>query len=261
LAISSDGERWWLLNASPDVLTQIQATPELWPRELRHSPIAGVVLTNGDLDHVLGLLLLRESQPLSVYATPRVVEGLQKNVALRTLERFPGQVVWRTLQTRETLELLEVDQRGSGIELTPFALAGKPPLHLMQAFTPSQQDNLGLSVRTRGGPALIYASAFADLDTATAFEQADALFVDGTFWSEEELPELGVSTGPASSMAHLPIGGQKGSLQRLRHVQAKHRYFTHINNSNPALDESSPEHLTLLQAGWQLATDGLRLSI
>ena len=261
LAVSADGERWWLLNASPDVLLQIQATPELWPRELRHSPIAGVVLTNGDLDHVLGLLLLRESQRLSVYATPRVLEGLRQNVALGTLERFPEQVSWRALQPSQTLELLEADAKPSDIVLSPFALPGKPPLHLMQAFAPSAEDNLGLRLQTRGSSALVYASAVASLADVTPFEQAGALFVDGTFWSEDELPALGVSTGPARSMAHLPMSGEDGSLRRLAGLQAQHRFYTHINNTNPVLDEASPEHAALRRAGWQVAHDGLRLTL
>jgi pyrroloquinoline quinone biosynthesis protein B len=261
LAVSADGERWWLLNASPDVLTQIQARPELWPRQLRHSPIAGVVLTNGDLDHVLGLLLLRESQKLSVYATPRVVEGLRQNVALRTLERFPDQVRWRSLELQQSTELLEADGAPSGIELLPFALPGKPPLHLMQSFAPSPQDNVGLRVRRRGGRSLVYASAIANLDDPTPFEDAEALFLDGTFWSEEELPALGVPTGPARSMAHLPISGEEGSLLRVARLAGTYRYYTHINNTNPVLNEASPEHLTLTQAGWEIASDGLRVSI
>jgi pyrroloquinoline quinone biosynthesis protein B len=261
LAVSADGERWWLLNASPDILAQVQSTPELWPRELRHSPIAGVVLTNGDLDHVLGLLLLRESQRLSVYATARVLKGLRQNAAFNTLERFPGHVSWRSLELGQTVELLEADERRSGIELSPFALPGKPPLHLMQVFAASAEDNVGLHLRSQPGASLVYASAIASLDDLTPFEQASALFVDGTFWSEEELPALGVPTGPARTMAHQPIGGDAGSLQRLASVQAQHRFYTHINNTNPVLDEASPEHAKLRHAGWQTACDGLRLSL
>lgn len=261
IAVSADGERWWLLNASPDILSQIQAAPELWPRQLRHSPIAGVVLTNGDLDHVLGLLLLRESQRLSVYATPRVVAGLRQNAALRTLERFPDQVRWRILKPGQMLELLEADDSASGIELLPFALPGKPPLHLIPSFAPSVEDNVGLRVRTAVGEPLVYASAVASLDDLTPFEGAEALLIDGTFWSEEELPALGVGVGPARSMAHLPIGGTEGSLRRLTRLSATHRYYTHINNTNPVLDEGSVEHRALTEAGWRLASDGLRLSI
>jgi pyrroloquinoline quinone biosynthesis protein B len=261
LAVSADGERWWLLNASPDILAQIHANPELWPLELRHSPIAGVVLTNGDLDHVLGLLLLRESQRLSVYATPRVVEGLRQNAALRTLQRFPEQVRWHALELNQSVELTDAEGRPSGIELLPFALAGKPPLHLTQWYAPSPQDNVGVRLQTTDERPLVYASAVAALSDLTPFERSDALFIDGTFWSEEELPGLGVPTGPARSMAHLPIGGASGSLRQLTPLSATHRYYTHINNTNPVLNEASTEHAELEQAGWRVATDGLRLQL
>ena len=261
LAVSADGERWWLLNASPDILAQIQATPALWPRELRHSPLAGVVLTNGDLDHVLGLLLLRESQPLSVYATPRVIEGLRQNVFLRTLERFPEQVRWRALELDRTVELLDAKEAPSGLELTPFSLPGKPPLHLMHAFSPSAEDNLGLRLQTQESSALVYASAIGDIADPRRFDHAGAWFVDGTFWSEEELPGMGVPMGPARTMAHLPISGDGGSLRRLEGLRVPHRFYTHVNNTNPILDAGSAQHAALRRAGWQVASDGLRLSL
>jgi pyrroloquinoline quinone biosynthesis protein B len=261
VAVSADGQRWWLLNASPDILAQIQATPALWPRDLRHSPIAGVVLTNGDLDHVLGLLLLRESQPFSVYATARVMEGLRQNVFLRTLERFPEQVCWRNLEPNRTTELLDTEEGPSGLELTPFPLPGKPPLHLMQAFPPSAEDNLGLRLQTRESSPLVYASAIGGIPDPRPFEQAGAWLIDGTFWSEEELPGLGVPMGPARSMAHLPISGEQGSLRRLAAFRVPQRFYTHVNNTNPILDVASAEHASLRGAGWQVASDGMRLSL
>jgi pyrroloquinoline quinone biosynthesis protein B len=263
LAVSADGDRWWLLNASPDILSQIQATPELWARELRHSPIAGIVLTNGDLDHVLGLLLLRESQRLSVYATPRVAEGLRQNVMLRTLQRFEDQVRWRTLELGAATQLLEAEGRPSGLEISAWAVPGKPPLHLMHSFAPSAEDNVALRVTHDGSDAssLVYATAVANLDDLTPFANTEALFFDGTFWSEDELPSLGVAVGSARSMAHLPISGDAGSLRRLASLPIEHRYYTHVNNTNPVLDETSPEHELVRRAGVRIAVDGLRLSL
>jgi pyrroloquinoline quinone biosynthesis protein B len=164
------------------------------------------------------------------------------------------------LELPQAVELLEADGRPSGIELSPFALAGKPPLHLMQSFAPDAQDNVGLRAAS-GGPGLVYASALADLPELMLFEGAGALFVDGTFWSEEELPALGVATGPARSMAHLPMAGEHGSLRQLANIRATHRYFTHVNNTNPVLDESSPEHQSVVDSGWRIAFDGLRLTV
>lgn len=265
LAVSRDGRSWWLLNASPDVLQQVQRQPELWPQGLRHSPIAGVLLTNGDLDHVLGLFQLRESQPLVVYATRRVVEGLRTNTALRTLERFADHVAFRELVPGQPVELVAPDASASGISVLPFALPGKPPLHLMSTFEPSREDNVGLRLRAAGAPesgAVVYASAVASLDEPVLeLDGCGALFMDGTFWSEEELPGQGIGTAPARSMAHLPVGGGHGSLQALTGVTAEHRIYTHLNNTNPLLDPGSPERAAVSAAGWLVAADGLKLRV
>ncbi len=262
VAVSADGQRWFLLNASPDVLRQVQERPQLWPRALRDSPIGGVVLTNGDLDHVLGLLQLRESQPLALYATERVLAGLQENAALRTLERFEGQLQRRPMKLEGEQELCGADGTPSGVFVTAHAVAGKPPLHLMSSYAPSVEDNIALRVRTHQSGTLLYASAIADAQTAQPlFEGCSALLLDGTFWSEEELPDLGVRMGPARSMAHQPVGGPAGSLQALRSLDAARRIYTHLNNTNPLLDERSPERAQVLSAGWEIATDGLLLRI
>lgn len=260
LAVSSDGERWFLLNASPDVLRQVQIHPELWPQSLRHSPISGVVLANGDLDHVLGLFQLRESQSLTLHATTRVQAGLRENAALRTLERFDGHTRWRTLELETNLELVHADGEPSGIFVTAHAVSGKPPLHLMTYFEPSPEDNVALRVRDADGQSLVYASAVADARTALpALENCQALLLDGTFWSENELPELGVRMGPARSMAHQPISGSAGSLEALRQLTVGRRIYTHINNTNPILDETSPERALVEAAGWEIAFDGMKL--
>jgi pyrroloquinoline quinone biosynthesis protein B len=262
VAVSADGERWFLLNASPDVLRQVQENPPLWPRGLRDSPIAGVVLSNGDLDHVLGLLQLRESQPLSLYSTVRVQDGLRENAALRTLDRFEGQLRWHHLKLNETCELEDAKGTGSGVFLTPVPVPGKPPLHLMQTFAPSVEDNVALRLRAAQGGSLMYASAIADARAAMAsFQGCSALLMDGTFWSETELPDLGVNMGPARSMAHQPVGGQAGSLEALRHLDVPRRIFTHLNNTNPLLDEHSPERAHVVASGWEVAFDGMRLHV
>lgn len=262
VAMSADGQSWWLLNASPDVLRQVQENRALWPQRLRHSPIAGVVLTNGDLDHVLGLLQLRESQPLTLYATPRVLSGLSQNAALRTLQRFEGQLRQRALPLSEELELLGADGSSSGLFVTATAVPGKPPLHLTQLFEPSPEDNVALRLRAESSASLVYASAIANAATAqAALGGCDTLLLDGTFWSEDELPELGVRMGPARSMAHQPIGGAAGSLRALGSLGVRRRIYTHLNNTNPVLDEASAERQEVEAAGWEVATDGLRLHI
>jgi pyrroloquinoline quinone biosynthesis protein B len=131
----------------------------------------------------------------------------------------------------------------------------------MQAFAPSAEDNLGLRLQTQESSALVYASAMGAIADPRRFDHAGAWFVDGTFWSEEELPGMGVPMGPARSMAHQPVGGPSGSLQALRGLDAPRRIFTHVNNTNPLLDESSAERRLVLAAGWEVATDGLLLRV
>lgn len=260
VAVSADGERWFLLNASPDVLRQVQENHQLWPRGVRHSPIEGVVLSNGDLDHVLGLLQLRESQPLAVYATRRVQSGLLENVALRTLARFEGQLRWHTLTLEGPSELVAADDRPSGLFVEAMPVPGKPPLHLVGSYEPSVEDNVALRVRTSTSGTLVYASAVADAAAARPiFEGCSVLLMDGTFWSEDELPDLGVPMGPARSMAHQPISGPYGSLHALRDLDVPRRIYTHLNNTNPLLDERSTERAHVVASGWEVAADRMRL--
>lgn len=261
IAISADNERWFLLNASPDIARQLLDNEQLWPRSLRHSPVQGVVLTNGDLDHVLGLFQLRESQPFALYATERVHAGLRENAALRTLQRFDGQLQQRSLELGRPTELRGPDGTGSGITIEAIAVAGKPPLHLNH-YAPSPEDNVALRVRAPGGGSLIYASAVARAtDIRSLCEDASALLLDGTFWSEEELPGLGVPMGPARTMAHQPIGGEDGSLLALRDLRVPRRVYTHLNNTNPLLDAHSPQFLEVTAMGWEVAHDGMQLLI
>jgi pyrroloquinoline quinone biosynthesis protein B len=262
VAVSSDGERWFLLNASPDVLHQARAHRQLWPRSLRQSPILGVVLTNGDLDHVLGLWQLRESQSLSLYATERVLSGLAANAAHRTLQRFEGQLRQAPLLLGDEQELLGPSGEPSGLWVSATAVAGKPPLHLARSHQPSREDNVALRIRAGHGGDLVYASAIADAAGARdALAGCQAVLLDGTFWSEEELPELGVPVGAARSMAHQPIGGPEGTLQALRELAVPRRIYTHVNNTNPVLREASPERMQLEAAGWELAYDGMQLRL
>lgn len=262
LAVSADGVQWFLLNASPDITHQLTRHPEFHPQRLRHSPISGVVLTNGDLDHVLGLFQLREAQPLSLYATARVHAGLNENVAMKTLQRFDGHLSPRPLHLDQPCELLTAAGEPSGLFVEAVPLPGKPPLHLTEKFAPSLEDNIALRVRTATSGYLVYASAISDVRVAgRAFDDCEALLLDGTFWSEEELPDLGVNMGPARTMAHQPVGGKLGSFEALRNARIPRRIFTHLNNTNPLLDASSRPRAEIEAGGWEVAHDGLRLVI
>jgi pyrroloquinoline quinone biosynthesis protein B len=265
VAVSADGEAWFLLNASPEIRAQIEAFSPLHPRRLRDSPIAGILLTNGDLDHTLGLLCLRESHPLVVYAMEPVRRGfVESNVLYRTLQRFPGQVTWRTLTIGVESEL-STDGAPGRLSVEAIAAPGKTPLHLEGlGFAPGGGDNVGFRIRERSsGRVLVYLSGVGRLtaEVLAAVEQADCLFFDGTFWSEDELRELGASEKRASEMAHLPIGGESGSLQALKEVRAPRRLYIHLNNTNPVLRDDSAERAAVERAGWCIARDGMEITL
>jgi pyrroloquinoline quinone biosynthesis protein B len=238
------------------VLRQIEAFPPLHPRARRDTPIGAIVLTNGDLDHVVGLLSLRESQPLVVLATPRVRAGLvDRNAMLRTLARTPDQVRWLPLALDREVELESV-----GLGVTAVAAPGKLPVHLAGVLEPSPEDNVALRLRDlASGRVLVVATAVGSLDGVEALVRgADAVLFDGTFWSEDELVTQGLGKARARDMAHVPIGGEGGSLLR---VQAPRRVYTHVNNTNPVLREGSPERAEVERAGWKVAHDGMEIAL
>jgi pyrroloquinoline quinone biosynthesis protein B len=265
VAISADGAAWFLLNVSPEIRAQIESFAPLTPREPRHSPIGGLVLTNGDLDHCLGLLSLRESHPLTVYATESVRAGFTAgNVLYRTLERFPGQVTWRALAVDHAAAPARAQPLGdSGLTITAVATPGNPPLHLKSLRQPSVEDNVGLVVRdTRTGKRLAYFSGVAGPSAVLerALAEADVLFFDGTFWSSDELIKLGLGTRRAEEMSHWPLGGPEGSAAFLARQRGR-KILIHVNNTNPILREGSAERRALDAAGIEVADDGLELAL
>jgi pyrroloquinoline quinone biosynthesis protein B len=265
LALEAAPGAWFLLNASPDIHRQIRATPELEPRAARATPIRGVVLTNGDLDHTLGLFSMRESTPLALYATAAVRRGLvEGNAIFRTLQRFPGQITWHTLTIDAPAELVDPEGEPTGVFVTPVALAGKVPKHLEGLVPPSPEDNVGLWIRdARRSKLLVVATAAASVtaETIARMQGADVCFFDGTFWASDELVRLGLGMARAEDMAHLPIGGEQGSLAALAALRAGRKIFTHLNNTNPILVEGSAEQGAVEAAGWEVAEDGLMIEL
>jgi pyrroloquinoline quinone biosynthesis protein B len=267
VAVSADGQSWTLLNASPEIRAQIESFPALWPKGPRHSPISGIVLTNGDLDHVLGLLSLRESHPLTVLATDAVRRGFTEgNVLYRTLQRFEGQVTWQRLALDEPLVV--GSSRADALTLLPFAVPGKRPIHLEGpgAGPPSDEDNIGLLIRSAtasGSRTLAYVPAAAAWTPSIQehLAGADAVFFDGTFWSSDELIAAGLGTKRAEDMAHLPVGGPQGGLARLAALTARRRLLIHLNNTNPLLREDSPERAAVSAAGVEVAHDDLEFQL
>jgi pyrroloquinoline quinone biosynthesis protein B len=264
VAVSAESGSWFLLNVSPEIRGQIEGFEPLHPRGARDTPIHGVILTNGDLDHCLGLLSLRESEPLVVYATERVRRGFTEgNVLFRTLERFEGQLTWRRLRLGTPEDLMLKSGKPSGLRVCALPVPGKPPLHLAGAGA-DPEDNIGLCIdEARTGKVLAYLPAVGAMaePVAQAVAGADAVFFDGTFWSSEELPSLGVGNKRAEEMAHWPVGGPKGSLSTLRQLPSAFRILIHLNNTNPLLRDDSPERKTVEAAGVAVAYDGMELSL
>jgi pyrroloquinoline quinone biosynthesis protein B len=262
IAVSADGESWFIINASPEIRAQIEAFPGLWPHAKRHSPIAGILFTNGDLDHCLGLLSLRESHPLVAHATASMREGFrQGNVLYRTLERFAGQIDWRTVVLGEEQGL---GGDATGLRVTGLPIAGNLPLHLKGLREAVPEDNVGYVVRDeRTGGRLAYLSGVAgpsaELERAVA--GADVVFFDGTFWTSDELIAAGLGTRRAEEMAHWPISGPDGSLELLARLPARRKIFIHVNNTNPILREGSPARAEVERRGVEVAVDGLEVEL
>lgn len=256
VAVSADGEHYYVLNASPDIHRQIQETPELSPKAARHTPISGLVLSNGDMDHILGLFSLRESQPLELLATPRVISGLfERNAMTKTVQRFEGQLMKRPLALGKSEHL------GHGMTLRAEPIAGKLPVHLEGTMDPSPEDNVAIVVEHEGQK-LVYATACPNvLELAPLVDETTTLLVDGTFFTEDELVNLGLSKAKAKSMAHQPISGEGGSLLTLTGMGAKSVIYTHINNTNPILRKDSQERGLVERMGVHIAFDGMRLSL
>lgn len=267
IAVSADGgARWLLVNASPDLRQQIEATPALHPRgAVRSSPIAAVVLTNGDVDAVAGLLHLREGTPFALYAHPRVLAVLDANPIFGVLDR--GVVPRRLLVEDEAVRSADARGVGLGLTLRPFLAPGKLPLYLEgSAAGPldtaaTEGDTLGLEIGA-GGRRLVYLANCARLSDAVLerVAGADLLFLDGTLWSDDEMIRQGVGRKTGARMGHVSVSGPEGALLRLRGVPVGRRVFIHVNNTNPALLADSPERAELEAAGWEVAFDGMELS-
>jgi pyrroloquinoline quinone biosynthesis protein B len=265
VAVSADGDHWFLLNASPEIRAQLESFAALHPRAARHSPIAGIVLTNGDLDHCLGLLSLRESHPLRLYTTRSVEAGFREgNVLFRTLQRFPEQLQFSALELGQERPLLRANGEPSGLTATAIGVPGKLPIHLERHAKPSAEDNIGVVIRepARGRSLGYFPAVAGPLPTLTAAVRgADAVFFDGTFWSNDELPGQGLGDKRAEDMAHWPLGGAAGSGRFLSELPVARRVLIHINNTNPILRPDSPEARQLTAAGLEIAYDGMELAL
>jgi pyrroloquinoline quinone biosynthesis protein B len=263
IAVSADGARWFLLNASPDVRFQIEAFAPLRPPRgaLRGSGIEAVLLTNADLDHTLGLLLLREGGRLRIHASAPTRRSLQSGLRLPSLLEAYGGADF-VEPPKQLKPLLLADGSESGLLFMAFSVPGKPPRYLesIRAFT--RYDNVGYRLEdsaTKGR--LLFIPDLGAIDTAVERQlaQCDLLLFDGTFWDEREMLPLGGR--PAAAMAHLPVGGTSGSLRLLAPLPIPRKVYVHINNSNPMLLNHSPERELVTTAGLEIGEDGMELEL
>ena len=261
LALSADGSVWFLAGASPDLAFQIEATPELHPRARRDSPIAGVVLGSADLDHVIGLLLLRELQPLRVCAAPSILRILrEENSMFGMLNRTDPQVVWTPVKAGAPFPLRDAAGNDSGLCCEIVFLGGRYPKYVKTAGLPIEEATAGLFFTSRTGKRVAYLPAAGKLDDRlrAKIEGVDVLLFDGTFWSDDELIRIESSGETARQMGHIPV---EESLRLLKNVNAGRRLYLHINNTNPILNEASREHRAVREAGWEIAEDHWHLEL
>jgi pyrroloquinoline quinone biosynthesis protein B len=264
VAVCERGDSWFLLGASPDLRQQIELSAELQPNgNARSSPITGVVLASADMDHVLGLLLLRELHPFQVWATQPVIDILRAgNSMFRMLNRSENQVRWNEIQTEEDFRLQSVDGQDSGITCRAVQLSSRYPAYA--GVAPDGDAALvGLILKSASGKTLGFFPQLPILtdDLNRLFATLDCLLLDGTFWTNDELFRLQGVGQTALEMGHIPVSGEEGTLRRLSDLKKPRKMYIHINNTNPILNEAGAEYRTVHEAGWELASDTWQLSL
>lgn len=260
-AVSADGERWFLLNASPDVRTQLACLPGIRPGGgVRHVPVEGIVITDAELDHTLGIVLLREARSLQLYLTEAVQSILEADSRLLPVTRAFAEVTVTHVTPGKRTPLRYRDGKISRIWVEPIEVPAGPPRF---ATTSAKGHTTGLIIgdeATGGRCAFVPGCGELSPPLLEKLQQTDLILFDGTFWSNDELIELGISDRTAREMDHLPVAGPDGSLARLSAIDTR-RVYTHINNSNPMLLEDSPERSAVEQAGILVGADGMSFTL
>jgi len=265
VAVSADGRQWALLNAAPDLRQQINDTTELHPDPdagPRSSPIKAVVLTNGDVDAVAGLLTLREGQPFNIYASQRVLGVLADNSIFKVLD---GKLVKRIPTQLGQECVLEGPDGSIGLAIEPFAVPGKVALYLEDEsagadFGTEEGDTIGLKVTDPAtADYFFYIPGCARVDDAlrARVKGAPLIFFDGTLYTNDEMIRQGLLQKTGDRMGHMNMSGERGSIASLADLGIGRKIFVHVNNSNPALREDSPERAAVEQAGWEVGYDGM----
>lgn len=269
LAISADGAHWVLLNASPDLRQQIADAPALWPRAdgpLRNSPIKAVVVTNADVDHIIGLINLREAQAFSIYGSSRVLATIKANSVFNVCNEAIVPRLELPLDQPTKLEGAGVDL---GITIEAFAVPGKIALFLedtsdTKSFGSRDGDTIGLKVTEQAsGKYFYYIPGCAEVDPplAARIKGAPLVFFDGTLYTDDEMLTQGLLNKTGQRMGHISISGPEGSIEAFKPLDVARKVYVHINNSNPVLDENSDERRAAERAGWEVGFDGMEVRL
>lgn len=268
MAISADGKRWVLLNASPDLRQQINDNSELGAQPgdgHRNTPIKAAILTNGDVDHVVGLVNLREAQPLKVYGSPRVLSTLADNTIFNVLN--PDHVERRDLPM-DTPVAIEGSDGPTGLTIEAFDVPGKVALYLEKkdagpGFGTEKGDTIGLKISSDDGHHFFYIPGCADIDEPLAkrIQNAPLVFFDGTLYTNEEMLKQGLMPKTGERMGHMSMSGPDGSIAAFEKLDVTRKIYVHINNSNPVLNDNSEERKAVETAGWEVGFDGMEVRL
>ncbi|TDK56293.1 pyrroloquinoline quinone biosynthesis protein PqqB [Bacillus salipaludis] len=266
LAVSANDKDWYLINAGPDVHRQIESFSVLHPGPgIRETSLAGVILTDAELDHTIGLLSLREGSFLTIYGTEIVRKCLQSAFPVFPMLKNYCSWEWQSLQPNIGQRVGAFGEGTIIVETIP--VSRKPPLYAQSNLKDELPEDLwevGLVLHNQSsGKCLAYFPTLVDItpDLEACLRKADILMVDGTFWSAEELVKMGATKRDARNMGHLPISGSGGIAERLGSFPAERKILIHINNSNPILKKDSKERHTLERLGFEIAYDGMEVEV
>ncbi len=262
IAISTDNRNWLLFNTSPDIRAQLEAFPAIQPKEgIRDTGIRAILLIDSQIDHTTGMLMLREGKPLEVYCTEMVRQDLTTGFPLFTMLKDYCTVNHHPIACDETpFTIPGIDD----IRIYAHALKSKAPPYSPHRHDPHEGDNIGVIIeQISTGKSLYYSPGLGEIEphVMAAMQRVDCLMVDGTFWTDDEMVQQGISHKHAREIGHLPQSGPGGMIEVLNGVAKARKILIHINNTNPILDEDSPERKTLDAAGIEVAYDGLEIDL
>ncbi|BCI67553.1 MAG: pyrroloquinoline quinone biosynthesis protein PqqB [Acetobacter sp.] len=265
IAISGDGEEWFVVNASPDLRQQINQTPALHPKTgLRSTPIAGVILTGAEVDTITGLLTMRERQPFEILATRQVLDQLDANPIFEAVNR--SVVTRKEFPLDESIALTKSDGTPAGLSVTAFAVPGKVPLYAEKGANPAEivenGETVGLEITDGKHRALFIPGCACMNDRLRArLKDADLVLFDGTLWTDDEMIKAGLGEKTGKRMGHMSVNDTDGTIAAFRDLNVQRKVFIHINNSNPILLADTPERAETEAAGWEVSYDGMRITL